>query len=528
MLNRRTLLQGAGALATLAAPRIATAQDAHVLRFVPQADLAVVDPIWTTAEVTRNHALLVFDTLFGINADLRPVPQMAEGATTADDGKTWTIRLRDGLLFHDNTPVLARDVVASLQRWGKRDGFGQVLMAATDEIGAPDDRTVVFRLKQPFGLLPDALGKVNSSVPVIMPERLTRTDPGTQVTEMVGSGPYRFVANERVPGSRVVYERFAGYKPREGGTPAWTAGPKIAHFDRIEWQIIPDAATAASALKTGEVDWWEWPTADLLPLLRADSGVEVVTKDRLGNIAIMRMNQLYPPFDHPAIRRAMLGAVSQDDFMEAVAGNDHALWDTPVGFFTPGTPLASDVGLDVFKGPRDMTKVKAALKAAGYGGEKVVLLGANDLPVVKAECDVGADMMTRAGINLDYVQADWGTVVTRRAKKDPPDKGGWNVFYTGTRGLDQINPANHIALRENGADAWPGWPNSPRMEALRAEWFAAADLDAQKRIAIEMQKQALLDVPYIPLGHYLTPTAYRKTLADVVDGVPVFWGVHRV
>jgi peptide/nickel transport system substrate-binding protein len=525
MFHRRTLIQGA--LATLAAPHIAAAQDARVLRFTPQADLVVLDPIWTTAEVTRNHGLLVFDTLFGIDADLRPVPQMAEWATTADDGKLWTVRLRDGLGFHDGTPVLARDVVASLQRWGKRDGFGQVLMGVTDEIRAADDRTVVIRLKRAFPLLADALGKVNSNMAVIMPERLANTDAGTQVTEMVGSGPYRFKADERVSGSRVVYERFAGYKPRESGTPTWTAGPKIARFERIEWQIIPDGATAAAALKKGEIDWWEWPIADLLPLLGRDPGVEVAVKDRLGNIAVMRMNHLQPPFDNPAIRRAMLGAVSQEDYMAAVAGNDRSLWHTPIGFFTPGTPLANDVGIDVFKGPRDMAKVQRDLKAAGYAGENIVLLGANDLAVVKAECDVGADMMTRAGLNVDYLQADWGTVVTRRAKKDPPDKGGWNVFYTGTRGVDQINPANHIALRANGGDAWPGWPSSAKLEQLRTDWFYAPDLDAQKRIAIEMQKQAFLDVPYIPLGHYLTPTAYRKTLDGVLDGVPVFWGVHR-
>ena len=526
MLNRRTLIQAAW-VAALAAPRIAAAQNARVLKFVPQADLAVIDPIWTTAEVTRNHGLLVYDTLFGLDADFRPVPQMAEGAVTDNDGKTCTIRLRAGLAFHDGTPVLARDVVASLRRWGKRDGFGQVLMASTADITAPDDKTVVFRLNKPFPLLTTALGKPNSNIAAIMPERLAQTDPSVQVKEVIGSGPYRFKADERVPGSLAVYERFSQYQPRTDGVPAWTAGPKVANFDRIEWHTLPDPATAAAALGNGEVDWWEWPSADLLPMLRQTDGVRVAVNDPTGNIAVMRMNQLWPPFDNPAIRRALLGAVNQEDYMTAVAGTDRSIWQTDVGFFCPNSPLASKVGMEALTGPRDPAAVRRALTDAGYKGERVVLLGANDLAVVKAECDVGADMMKQVGMNVDYQIRDWGTVVTRRAVKDAPDKGGWNVFFTGTRGLDQMTPATHIALRGNGLDAWPGWPNSPKLEALRQAWFDAPDLPAQQKIGQEMQRQAFIDVPYIPLGFYLTPTAVRKDLTGFVQGVPVFWNVRR-
>ena len=193
---------------------------------------------------------------------------MAEGAVSEDDGKTWRIVLRPDLLFHDDTRVLARDCVASIRRWGARDGFGQALLAACDEIGAPDDRTIRFRLKYPFPLLPDALAKTPPSICPIMPERLAVTDPYKQVTEMVGSGPYRFKADERVAGSRIVYQRNTKYVPRPNGTPDATAGPKVAHFDRIEWLIIPDAGTVAAAMQNGEIDWWLTPNADLLPLLK--------------------------------------------------------------------------------------------------------------------------------------------------------------------------------------------------------------------------------------------------------------------
>ena len=525
MLKRRTLL-GAGA-AALAAPGLAGAQSARALRFIPQSDLAVLDPIWTTAYVTRNHAMMVFDTLYGTNSQYKVSPQMVDGHVTEADGKTWRLTLRSGLKFHDGSPVLARDCVASITRWGKRDSFGQALMAATDEVSAADDRTIVFRLKQPFSLLPDALGKTGSNVCAIMPERLARTDPFTQVNEMVGSGPYRFKASERVPGSLVVYERNADYVPRSDGVASFTAGPKVVSFDRVEWHVIPDAATAASALRNGEVDWWENPTPDLLPLLRRSKDLRVQIQDPTGNLGVMRPNFLYPPFDNPAIRRALLGAVDQKDFMAAAAGDDPSLSHTPVGVFCPGTPMASDVGMDVLTGRRDLDKVRRDLQAAGYKGEKVVVLAATDFPIINAIANVGADMLKRCGMNVDYQAVDWGTVVQRRAKKDPPDKGGWNVFFTYWAGLDMFNPAVDQSIRGNGAAGWFGWPEFPQLEQLRNAWLDASDLAAQKSIAERIQTDFWQEVPYYPLGQLLQPTAYKAALTGILSGFVIFWNVKH-
>ena len=253
-LSRRALL-GAG-VGALAGPRLARAQGARVLKFIPQADLAVLDPIWTQAYVTRNHALMVFDTLYGTDANYVATPQMVSRHSTEDGGLTWLLRLREGLRWHDGERVLARDCVASIQRWAKRDPFGQTLISFTDELSAADDKVIQFRLKAPFALLPDALGKSPTNFPAMMPERLAKTDAFTQVTEMVGSGPYKFNAGERVVGSLVVYERNADYVPQPVGKSDWTAGPKVVNFDRVEWHVIPDAATAMGALQKGEVDWW--------------------------------------------------------------------------------------------------------------------------------------------------------------------------------------------------------------------------------------------------------------------------------
>ncbi len=526
-MKRRSILKaGAAGLATLAAPNLAAAQGSKTLKFIPQSDLAVLDPIWTTAYVTRNHGYLVFDTLYGQDASYAAQPQMAAGATTENDGKLWKITLREGLKFHDNTPVLARDCVASLQRWGRRDSFGQALMAATDEISAADDRTIVFRLKKPFALLPDALGKTGSNIPVIMPERLARTDPFTQVTEMVGSGPFRFKADERVSGSSYVYEKFTGYVPRNEPA-SFTAGGKMVYFDRVEWSVIPDSATAAAAMQNGEMDWWENPPADLLPLLKGNRNLVTRVQDATGSIGVMRPNFLYPPFDNIAFRRALLGAINQSDFMTAAAGTDPTLSHTGIGAFCPTSPMASTVDLNLLTGPRDLDKVRRDIIASGYKGEPVSLMAATDFPIIKAIADVGADMLKQVGVNVDYQAIDWGTVVQRRAKKDPPDKGGWNLFYTYWSGLDMFNPAVSTSLRGNGAGGWFGWPEFPKLEQLRAAWLEAPDVATQKQICQTIQETVFDLVPYYPLGQLYQPTTYKKEITGTLDGFVLFYNVKR-
>jgi peptide/nickel transport system substrate-binding protein len=524
-MRRRTFL--ASTAAALAAPAVARGAASNVLKFVPQADLSVLDPIWTTTYQTRDHGFMVFDTLFGTDANFRAQPQMAEGAATEDSGKTWRIKLRPDLAFHDGTKVLARDCAASIKRWGARDGFGQALLAATDEISAPDDTTILIRLKAPFPLLPDALGKTPPSICPIMPERLATTDPYKQVTEMVGSGPYKYIASERVPGSLVVYERNTKYVPRPNGTPSGTAGPKIAYIDRIEWHIIPDPSTVAGALQTGEIDWWLTPQADQLPLLKKQRSLKVENIVPTGFIATLRFNQLTPPFDNPALRRAILGAVEQSDYMIGMVGTDETLYQVPCGIFTPNTPLASNAGMNVLTSKRDPAKVKRDLEAAGYKGEKVVVLTPTDIASAKALADITADTLHRLGMNVDAQAMDWATLVQRRAKMDPVDKGGWSIFHTSWSGLDQINPAGHIFLRANGKAASPGWPTSAKLEELRDAWFKAPDLAAQQSLAQQIQLQAFQDVPYIPLGQYFQPTAYQANLTGMLTGNPMFWNLKR-
>ena len=522
-MRRRTIL--ATAAAAMAAPSIVRAQSATTLKFVPYADLVLLDPA-VSSFVTRNHVLMVFDTLFGVDEAGRVQPQMLAGSTTAPDGLTWTLTLRDGLKFHDNTPVLARDVVASLRRWWVQDAFGQALALATDELSAPDDRTIVFRLKRKFPLLPDALAHPTNTMAAIMPERLAATPASTRLTEMIGSGPFRYVANERIPGARNVYARFDGYVPRTDA-PSFTAGARVAYFDRVEWLTTPDPATQVAALQNGEVDYVEQPLMDLVPQLRANKTVKVEVVETKGLIGFLRFNQLFPPFNNPAIRRAMLGAVSKEDVVTTVVGTDAKMYRTGVGFFCPGTPMASEVGMEALNTPRDMTKVKAALEAAGYRNERVVLLAATDFPVLKSMADVTADMMSRAGLNVDYQATDWGSVVARRGKKEPVEQGGWSAFCTAWAGTDHANPAGHLSLRTNGNAAWFGWPSDTTIESLRDQWFVADGVPAQAAICADIQKAAFDNVPYIPMGQYLQPTAYRDSLTGMLSGFALFWNVRR-
>ena len=510
----------------MAAPALSQAAN-RTLRFVPQANLANFDPIWGTQYVVRNAAVLVWDTLYGFDDKLEAQRQMVEGEQVSQDGLTWTFRLREGLRFHDNEPVRARDVVASINRWMPRDPMGQLLRALGDELVAVDDRTFRWRLKAPFPKMKMALGKNATPMCFIMPERIaSRFDSFTQVNEYVGSGPMRFVRNEWVPGARAVFQRFDGYVPRNEPA-SWLAGGKRMMVDRVEWVIMPDPATASAALQNGEVDWWENPITDLVPVLRRNRNIAVDIADPLGNIGSFRMNHLQPPFNNPRVRRAVMTALSQRDYMTALVGNDENLWKTLGGFFTPGTPLYTEEGGEMMKAA-NMERGRQMLRESGYAGEPVVCLVAQDQPITKAQGDVTADLLRRLGMNVDYVATDWGTVGQRRALKNPPNQGGWSMFHTWHAGADAINPVLYNAVRANGDGAWFGWPNVPAVEAEVPNWLAASNL-AEERAAIGRLNRAAVDnVVYAPTGFFLGYQAWRRNVSGIVKGpIPFAWGVSK-
>jgi peptide/nickel transport system substrate-binding protein len=518
----------AAALALALAPAAGRSETGtKTLRFIPQADLRSIDPIWTTAYVTRNFGYLVFDTLFSLDKDFKPQPQMVDRWTASDDKLVYRFTLRDGLKWHDGQPVRAADCVASLERWGKRDTLGQKLMEAVGEIQPDDDKTFAIKLKAPFPLILDALGKLSSNVPFMMPERLAKTDAYQQIPEAIGSGPFKFVKDEWVPGNKAVFAKNPDYMPREEA-PSFASGGKVAKVDRVEWLYIPDTTTAAAALNAGEADWYEQPPADLVPVFAANKDIVVATVDPLGNHGILRFNHIQPPFNNLKLREAVLNLVNQKDYMGAAAG-DPKYWKTCAALFGCGAPFETNAGADVLlKGPNPI-KAKELVKEAGYKDEKIVLLSATDQSIVHGQALVTLDALRRAGLNVELQANDWGTLITRRTSKEPVEKNGWSIFHTWTSAPDFFSPAVNILVRGSGEKAWFGWPTDDKIEALIDAWFKAPDLEAQKRLAADIQVEAYPNnVPYVPTGQFVVPTAYRKNLDGIIIAPVVFlWNVEK-
>jgi peptide/nickel transport system substrate-binding protein len=498
-----------------------------VLRVAPETLTRILDPHFTTSFTTRDFGYLVYDTLLAVDDHFEPKPQMADHWTVSDDKLTYTFTLRPGLKWHDGQPVTAADCVASIQRWAKRDPFGQKMMDSVDAITADNDDSFTIKLKSQFPLMLNALGKLSSNVPFMMPKRLAETDPFQQIPEAIGSGPFKFVKEEWQPGHLAVFVKNADYVPRKE-PPSLASGGKVAKVDRIEWLYIPDGATASAALKAGEADWYEQPTSDMLPVFAGDPDVKVAIVDPLGNVGVLRFNHLQPPFDNPKMREAVLNLVNQKDYMAAVAG-DEKYWKTCVAIFVCGGPFETTAGADALLHGPNVEKAKALIKEAGYNGEKIVLLSATDQPIVQNQALVTQAALSKAGLNVELAASDWGTLITRRASKEPIDKGGWNIFHTWTSAPDNLSPALNSAVRGNDGNAWFGWPTDAKVEQLISDWFKAPDLDAQKKIAADIQVEAYsTEIPYVPTGQFVIPTAYRKNIEGIIIApVVFFWNVEK-
>lgn len=495
-----------------------------IVKVIPQASLRVLDPIWTTAYITRNHGYLVYDTLFAMDRQLKVQPQMVDKYTVSDKGLKYTFTLRPGLKFHDGAPVTARDVIASLRRWGARDPMGIKLLAFVASMEAPSQTTFSITLKEPYGLVLESLGKPSSNVPFIMPERVASTDPQKQIEDYTGSGPFVFAKEEFNPGVKAVYKKFAGYVPRKEPA-SLLAGGKVAKVDRVEWIYMPDANTAVAAMNAGEMDYYENPPIDLLPLLKQNPKIKVEVTDPLGVQAILRPNHLQPPFDKPQARQALFYIVNQADYMAAIVGDPKAAklcW----AMFTCGGTFETAAGSEGFK--QDFAKAKQLLAEAGYKGEKVVLLDPTDQFVPHNAALVTAQLLRKAGVNVELQAMDWSTMLTRRADKKPVAEGGWSLFHTWWTGADLIMPLTNANVNGGCDKAWFGWYCDPRVEELKDQWARATDPARQKALAVEIQKRAYEQGAYVPLGQFDLPTAYNERLSGViVSPVAIFWNIQK-
>lgn len=525
MAFRKRLLAGAAALG-LAVGVAGSAAAETVLKAVMHSDLKIVDPIWTTAYITRNHGYNVYDTLFAMDETGAVRPQMVDSYKVSDDGLTYSFTLREGLLFHDGKPVTAEDAVASIKRWGSRDTMGILLMSYVDRLEAKDARTFELHLKKPYGLVLMSLGKPSSNVPFVMPKRVAET-PGTeQITDYTGSGPFVFRKDLWKPGAIAVYEKFKDYKPR-AEPPSWGAGGKVAKVDRVEWISMPDHQTAVNALISGEIDLMEAPPHDLLPVLEAEQSVQLFDWNTLGNQYMFRFNALHPPFNDPKIRRAALEALNQEDFLKAVIG-DPRYYKTCAAMFICGTTFATDKGGEVML-TSNFERSKQLLKEAGYDGTPVLLMHSTDLVVLANLAPVAKQLLEKGGFKVDMVSMDWQSLVARRAKKEKPSEGGWNAFMTSWVAADILNPISTAGLNATGEKGWFGWFDDPKLEAMKRAFAEETDLEKQKKIAEEIQVYVATEATtHGWMGQWYQPMAIRKTISGVLEGpVPYMWNIEK-
>ena len=493
-----------------------------VLRVIPHADLKNLDPIWTTAYISRNHGYMIYDTLFAMDESFTPQPQMVDTWDTSTDGMVWTFVLRDGLKFHDGSDVTATDVVASLDRWGQRDGMGQQLYAKLESLVAADNKTVVLTLAQPFGLVLEALGKISSNVPFIMPKEVAITDPFEQITNYTGSGPFVFQQDEWVPGSQVVYTRFEDYVPR--GEPASAAaGGKVAGVDKVIWTYFPDQATAINALIVGTVDFFEAPGNDLVKILSYNPDVVVEINDPLGNIGFARFNHLLPPFNDADVRRAAIMAMKQEDYLAAAFRSEDS-WTTCYSVYPCGTPFASEVGSDVIK-TGSVEAAAEALARTGYDGTPVVILQPTDIPTLSVFSRVTAEKLQAAGFTVELQAMDWATLTSRRALRSPVEEGGWNMFHTWWIGVDVIDPMA-IAFSGDPDAGWFGWPEDAELETARKAFAVAATHGERKEHAAKAQERLWAIGASGELGQFFLPVAYRNSVNGVIKSpVQFYWNI---
>ncbi|MGC6527297.1 MAG: ABC transporter substrate-binding protein [Paracoccaceae bacterium] len=496
-----------------------------VLKVVPHSGLKILDPIWTTAYITRNHGYMIYDTLFGLDMAGNIQPQMVDTVSRSADGLTVTMTLRDGLSFHDGAAVTATDVVASINRWGSKDAMGQKMLGFVDDLSATDDKTFVFKLNSPTGLVELALAKPSSNVPFIMPARIAATPGSEQISEYVGSGPFMFNEAEWEPGTKVVYDKFDAYVPRSEATDGF-AGGKMAKVDRVVWTPIRDKQQAVNALIAGEIDIIESVPADLLPLVNGSDQVYVKDANPAGFQYTFRFNVLHPPFDNPKVRQALLYAFNQEDFLDATIGNPD-LYQTCKALFVCGLPFETDAHMDGLL-ESNFAKARELLKEGGYDGTPVVLMHSTNVASLANLAPVAKELMEAIGMNVDMQSMDWSTLVARRSKKDLPSEGGWNAFATAWAAGDLFNPVAMAFLNSGCDKALFGWPCDEEIENLRDQFARATSVDEQKSVVEAIQKRWTEYPTHIHLGQWNQVSGLRNNIDGYLQaGVAVFWNISK-
>ncbi|MBI1773717.1 MAG: ABC transporter substrate-binding protein [Proteobacteria bacterium] len=497
------------------------------LKFIPQADLRVLDTAWTTAAITRNHGYLIYEPLFSYDSKVVARPQAVESWTASPDGLTWRFTLRP-LRFDDGSPVTSADAVASLERWSQRKASGQAMRVRLEAIKAVDDRSFELRFRERFGLVLETLADAIQPT-FVLRAKDAASDPFTQIQfqDVVGSGPFRFVKDEWVPGSKVVYRKSAGYSPR-AEPPDGFFGAKQVKLDQVEWIYIPDANTAVQALIRGEADVMEIPPAELIPILKRTPGIVVAVQDPFGSQAFFRLNSLHPPMDKAKFRQALALLVDQNEMLAGYIGNKE--YEVPcLAIFGCGGPNETDAGAAAFR-KADLERAKGLIKESGYAGEPVVILDPTDQHILHEMAGLMAGAMRAAGIAIDLQANDWGAVIARGSRPDKPGPGspGWHMQPTWAPARVIASPLTSTQLiHPCDPKIFNGNPCDQPMETLRQAFFAAS-AETRRPVVDRIQSRFYEVMPFVLVGQFLAPKAWRANVTGIVNASEfVFWGVEK-
>ncbi len=529
MPGRRTVIvQTAASIALAGTIRrgIAAAPPQKILRVVPQAEPQSFDPVFAQVNNVTMHGAMVYDQLFGWDDKMNVQPQMVDTWKISDDRVLYTFTLRRGLKFHDGTDVTTRDVIASLKRMFVRDTQNQILANLIVAYSRIDDRTFTLQLKQPYAFTEFLLGGSNGVVGAIMREKDALTDPYKPVQARIGSGPFRFVEAEYVPGAKIVYEKFTDYLPRAEPASGF-AGGKVVKVDRVEWVIIRDPSTAFAALKDNEVDMLDAPPLDLLPVVQGDSNVVIGEVWPLESYAMLRFNSLWPPFDNIKARQAVAHAMNQADYMSAAYG-DPKYWHECYAFWVCGSRNGTEVGSEAYRHP-DLDLARKLVRESGYDGTPVVLIGGSDIPAYERMSLVTVDILQKIGFKVDLQMSDWGSVATRRQNKGPPSKGGWNLFHTSANGAQLASPlTSPSTITTCDGKNFYGWPCDQVEEDLRLRYIAEPDPAKRMALLQDMHRRLWEVLPYLPLGQFVQPFLWRSNVTGVLrSNVLAFWNISK-
>jgi peptide/nickel transport system substrate-binding protein len=493
-----------------------------ILRMAKTSIPRILDPHFTTSFTERDFGYLVYDTLFAVDKNFQPKPQMVQSWTVSPDRLTYTFVLRDGLAFHDGAPVTAADCVTSVQRWAQRDAVGQKLASFTKEWQVVDAKTFRLVLKEPYELVLTSLGKVGAAVPFIMPERIAKTPITEAVKEFTGSGPFILDQAAGTTGVKLVLRRNQKYVPRAEPF-EWASGGKVPKVDVFEWIEFRDPMTAVNALTNGEIDMIHELPHDLAPLLEADPKIKVIVYNETGQLGFVRFNFLHPPFDDVKMRRAVAHAIIQEDFLKGLVG-DPKYYKVCQSIYSCGSPYETQAAVP----KQDMALARKMLKEAGYDGKAVIQFYPTNSATAGPLSEVLTRVLRDAGLNLDVQAMDWQTFTRKRLTQAPPSQGGWNIALSTWTGPDVVDPIVNASISGAGKDAPWGWPSFPEVEKLRDQFAREPDAAKRKQLAEEIQKVVYDQAIYIPTGTFRALAAYRTNVKGVVPAPALMiWNISK-